>query len=166
MTLMWSIKPFMWNIQKRHSSILRVHLNEHFNELKGHLFILVHLLNGHLLYKMPSEGFLFRKSYLKELETQKEFLEDLMFFMIKGYMALRTIKSIWLHYLHTCCVLGLSFHFRKSLWKKLYFPWCWKHYKPCVTYFKWMSFNHLHLWPSDVKSCTWYVHHCARFFVQ
>jgi hypothetical protein len=113
---------------------------------------------------MPFQGFLLHKSFLKELETQKEFLEDLMFFMIKGYMSLRTIKSIWLHYLNTCCVLGLSFHLGKFLWKKFYLPWCWKHYKPCATYYKWMSFNHLHLWPLYVKSCTWYVHHCARFY--
>jgi hypothetical protein len=150
MTLMWSIKPFMWNIQKRLLSILRVHLNEH------------QLLKGHLLYKMKSQGFLLHKYFLKEPKTQKEFLKDLVFFMIKGYMSLRTI---WLHYLHTCCKLGLSFHLGKSLCKKLYFPWCWKHCKPCATYFKWMFFNHLHLWPLDVKSCTWYVHHCVGFLV-
>jgi hypothetical protein len=44
-----------------------------------------------------------------------------MFFMIKGYKSLRTIKSIWLHYLHTCCVLGLSFHLGKSLCKNYTF---------------------------------------------
>jgi hypothetical protein len=54
----------MQNIQKRHLSILKVHLNEH------------QLLKGHLLYKMPSRGFFLHKSFLKEPRTQKEVLED------------------------------------------------------------------------------------------
>jgi hypothetical protein len=152
------------DLDVEHKAIYVKYSKEAFKHSKGPLKWTLTIKRA--LYKMLSRGFLLHKSFLKEPETQKEFLEDLMFFMIKGYMSLRTIKSIWLHYLHTCCVLGLSFHLGKFLWKKFYLPWCWKYYKPCATYFKWMYFNHLHLWPLDIKSCTWYVHHCARFLIQ
>ncbi len=53
-----------------------------------------------MLHSMPSSWFsFFANSFQKNHETQKEFLEDLMFFVIKRCMPLRNVESIWLHQL-------------------------------------------------------------------
>jgi hypothetical protein len=39
-------------------------------------------------------GFYFSQ-FRKDNETQVGFLEDLMFFVMKGYLPLKTIESIW-----------------------------------------------------------------------
>jgi hypothetical protein len=53
-------------------------------------------LNVHVTPSLISNFFSFSHSFLKNQATQKTYFEDIMLFVIKNFLPMRTIESIWL----------------------------------------------------------------------
>jgi len=81
----------------------------------------------------------------------------------QGIFTLRTIESIWLHRLayKSCSQMifpSLNFFVEKGLSTLVQ-----KTLVERATYINYMLVCNMHLWPLDVKRCTWYICYCCEF---
>jgi hypothetical protein len=85
------------HVESNHSALLKILLKEATNlASRSSLDCDPNKKRPHVSSSIISNFFLITSKFKKDDATQVVFLEDLMLFMIKGFMFMRIVESIWL----------------------------------------------------------------------